>query len=390
MTEPVWSTTTVEAAVRRQVEARWGRLLMEVNAGAADREAAGTPLPERFLTAAGAQGLLGLSLPTPVGGGGLDLLSWIMVLEEIGYRCRDSGFALILGVRVAIAGALIELGRPDLIARYVRPMVAGKLGFALAYSEDADAFAMHTTLSRAPGGFRLSGRKDFLTGGQQADVILTYARDETGDLRACLVHRDDPGVEVIPLHPVGMHTSGPAALALRDVPLPEHRIVVATDGLSHAQRLLNARRLMVAAAPLGRARDLVERSVARLRTAIRQDEPLAERPNVQAAVGRMVIAVETSRAVLYRAAERVASGQGDPLFDPLVSTAKHAAVTGVRSVLEEALHVLGGHFYYGDPYFGTCLRDFAGLVAVAGTQDLLEINLGALLAATTTERTQQP
>lgn len=40
--------------------------------------------------------------------------------------------------------------------------------------------------------------------------------------------------------------------------------------------------------------------------------------------------------------------------------------------------MLGGHFYYGDPYFGTCLRDFAGLATVAGTQDLLEINLGAL------------
>ena len=390
MTEPIWSTTAVEAAVRRQVEARWGRLLAEVDAGAADRDAADTPLPKRFLAAAGAQGLLGLSLPRSVGGEGIDPLRWILVLEEVGYRCRDGGFALILGVRVAIAQALIELGRPDVVARYVRPLVAGELGLALAYSEDADAFAMRTTLTRTTGGFRLSGHKDFMTGGQQADVFLTYARNHTGDLVGCLVHRDDPGVEIVSLNPIGTRTSGPAALLLEDVPLPEHRIVVPTDGLGHAQRLLNARRLMVAAAPIGRARDLVERSAARLSHAIRLDEPLADRPNVQAALGRMYIAVETARAILYRAAERVAGGQSDPVFDPLVSTAKHVGVTGVRSVLEEALHVLGGHFYYGDPYFGTCLRDFAGLVAVAGTQDLLEINLGALVAAATTERTRDP
>ena len=367
------------AAQRRRGRSRTGRR----------RHLAAGAVPRRRQ----AQGLLGFSLPTSVGGWGLDQLTWILVLEEIGYRCRDTGFALIVGVRVAIADALIEVGRPDVIERYVRPLVAGKLGIALAYSEDADAFAMRTTLTQGTGGCRLSGRKDFLTGGQQARVFLTYARAESGDLTACLVHRDDPGVEVIPLYPVGTRTSGPAALVLRDVPVPEDRIVVDTDGFSHAQRLLNTRRLMVAAAPLGRARDLVERSAAHLRRTIRQDEPLAQRPNVQAALGRMIIAVESARALLYRAAERVAAGDSDPLFDPLVSAAKQAAVTAVRSVLEEALHVLGGHFYYGDPYFGTCLRDFAGLVAVAGTQELLEINLGALLAATTkdtTERTQQP
>jgi alkylation response protein AidB-like acyl-CoA dehydrogenase len=82
--------------------------------------------------------------------------------------------------------------------------------------------------------------------------------------------------------------------------------------------------------------------------------------------------------MLYRAARRVAAGEADPLFDPVLSAAKHFIVERVRSVLEETLQVLGGYFYYGDPYFGTCLRDFAGLVAVAGTQDLLEVNLGTL------------
>jgi alkylation response protein AidB-like acyl-CoA dehydrogenase len=94
----------------------------------------------------------------------------------------------------------------------------------------------------------------------------------------------------------------------------------------------------------------------------------------------MYIAVEAARAMLYRVADRPAD-QVDPVFDPPAAAAKHFIAEQVRYVVEQAIRVLGGQFYYGDPAFGACLRDFAGLVAVAGTQDLLEVNLGALAAA---------
>jgi alkylation response protein AidB-like acyl-CoA dehydrogenase len=375
----MWSRTDEEARIARLVDDRWGDLLAEINTGAAQRDADAVPVPARFLAAAGDSGLLAISLPRAVRGEGADLPTWAMALEQIGYRCQDTGFPLIVGIRAIIAQVLLDSGRPDLVREYVEPIARGKLGIALAYSEDADAFSMRTALRRtAGGGYRLSGRKDFMTGGLMAGAFLTYARTESGDLAACLVHRDDPGVEVTPLSPAGTRTSGPAALCLRDVPLAASRIVAAADGLSHAQNLLNRRRLIVCCAPVGRARALVELSLARLETTIRNGQPLSMLPNVQAALGRMYIAVESARAMLYRAA---AAGGTDPLFDPLISAAKHFIVERVRFVLEEALRVLGGYFYYGDPYFGICLRDFAGLVAVAGTQDLLEVTLGSLAAA---------
>ncbi|EDY49680.1 conserved hypothetical protein [Streptomyces clavuligerus] len=387
----MWSTTGAERKVAHEVEARWGELLAEVDTGAAERDATGRPVPSRFLGRAGALGLQAMPLPPEAGGSGADPLTWSLILEEIGYRCQDTGFSLILGIRAAVVRALWETGRPDVVERYVRPAARGELGTALAYSEDADAFSFRTTLRRTPGGYVLDGLKDFVTGGTHADVFLVYARDgATDDLAGCLVHRTDPGVTVRALDPVGTRTSGAAALELRSVPLVPERVVVPTDGLSHAQRLLNARRLTVCGAPIGRARALVEHAAARVNAAHRHGRPLSDLPNVQAALGRMYIAVEAARALLYRAAARVADGQADPMFDPLVSAAKHLVVDRVRSVLEEALQTLGGHFYYGEPYFGTCLRDFAGLVAVAGTQDLLAVNLGTLTAAHCARSTPSP
>jgi len=386
MADLLWSQTVSEAKAALEFDARWGRLMTDINVDAAAREAGAIPIPRRFFTRAGLLGLQALPLPPSVGGEALDPVSWSLALERIGYLCQDSGFPLVLGFRAIIAQALFETGRPDVIERYVKPVARGTLGIAMAYSEDADAFSFRTTLRRTAAGYLLAGHKDFMTGGLQADVILTYARTEDDDMVACLVHKDDPGVHVTPLAPVGTRTSGPAALDLHDVPLPEERIVASVDGLSHAQRLLNARRLTVSCAPVGRARALVELCVARLNTTVRHGQKLGEFPNVQGALGRMYISVEAARAMLYRAAQRVADGEADPLFDSLVSAAKNFIAEQVRSVLDETTRVLGGYFYYGDPYFGTCMRDFAGLVAVAGTQDILEVNLGSLVRTHTPPR----
>lgn len=381
MPDRVWSMTARERAVADRVDRQWGQLLAEVDAGAADRDATRSAVPERFLTAAAVQGLQALPLPTHVGGEDVGPLVWTLVLETIGVRCRDGGFAMILGIRAAIAQALLEVARPDLVNRYAIPIARGTLPVALAYSEDADTHSWRTTLSGPPGKRVLSGRKTFVSGGLHAQAFLTYARSDHGDVVACMVHQDDPGVSVVPASPVGTRTSGPASIELDAVAIPEDRIVTAVDGQTHAQRLLNTRRLTACAAPLGQARALVELSASRLSTTIRQGASLADLPNVQGALGRMQIAVEGARALLYRAADLACEGHVDPLFDPMVSAAKHVAARAARTVLDEAQRVLGGHFYYGDPYFGTCLHDFAGLMTVAGTQDLLEINLGALASA---------
>jgi alkylation response protein AidB-like acyl-CoA dehydrogenase len=82
-----------------------------------------------------------------------------------------------------------------------------------------------------------------------------------------------------------------------------------------------------------------------------------------------------------QAVDRVADGRTEPIFDPVVSAAKYFAVEQIRFVLERALNVLGGHGFYGTPHLGRYMSDYAGLVLVAGTQDILEVNLGAGVVA---------
>ncbi len=368
------------------VRSRWGDLLAEIGSSVVDRDRAGTSVSPDLLAALGSTGLLGLGLPERVGGAAVDEATWGTVLEQIGYLCADSALPLIINCKTDVARLICESGRDDLIDRYAVAIAQGLLGAGFAYTEGADAFSFRTVLVRKGDRYVLSGHKSYVTGGQMSGVFLVYATDETGDMQACLVEPDDPGVVVTPADPMGMRTAGPASVTFDDVVLPAWRILVPTDALTHAQGFLQRQRLWIPCGPLGRAQAVLEECASRSATTVRYGESLAELNNVKASLGRMYIAIESARATVHRALELAASGRAEPVFDPVIASAKHFAVTQVRFVLDQALNVLGGHAFYGTPHLGRYLRDFAGLVLLAGTQDILEVNLGAGVVVRTKER----
>ncbi|MGW7531295.1 acyl-CoA dehydrogenase family protein [Amycolatopsis sp. NPDC054798] len=370
-----------QAEIADLVDSRWGSLLDEIGATVAERDEARLPPPPALVEALAAAGLHGLSLDPEIGGAGVDVLTWGMVLEQIGYRCLDSALPMIVNHTIDIARFVHESGRSDLIERYATPICKGTLGAGIAYTEDADAWSFKTLLRRKGEDFVLTGYKSYVTAGTMSDVFLTYPLDEAGDMVACLVERNDPGVTVTPAEPIGMRTAGAAALVFEDVLLPADRILQATDGLTHAQRFLSNQRLWITCAPLGRAQRVLEDCAARLSASIRYGEPVSGLKNVEATLGRMYVAIEAARAMLYHALDRVGAGRAEPVFDPVLSAAKHFAAEQLRFVLESAFRVLGGYGFYGTPHLGRFMRDFSGLTLVAGTNDILETNLGAGVVA---------
>lgn len=360
------------------VRGRWGPLLAEIGAGAADRYSGGVTLPRKFLTMAGEAGIQGLSFPEELGGGGVDPVTWGLILEEIAFQCEEAAFPIILSMSTGVASVLCKTGHEEIVREYALPLISGERTATLAFSEDADLFSLRTVLRRTAGGYRLSGRKDYITGGLAADLFLTYARDGEGCLVACLVEADQPGVEVKPAGGIGFQTCGMASLTLHDVELTREQVITGEEGLGHAQLYLNYRRLILSCLVTGLMRALFDRCVARLRGTVRHDQPVTELPNVQAAVGRMYIAVESVKAMVHETLAKVAADEVDPLFDPSISAAKHLATEQALYVADQAFRILGGHGYYGDPFYGRYLRDCVGLLCAAGTQEILEINLGAL------------
>jgi alkylation response protein AidB-like acyl-CoA dehydrogenase len=348
----------------------------DVNPGAVERDDTGTCFPRDLFKDLAAEGLLGYFMPKELGGGGQDALHWGITLEQVGYVCDDGSLPLVLGLCASVCRTIYDSGRSDLIDEFARPMVTGDRMGAFAYSDGADAFHFKSTARRQGQEWLLNGEKMLVTGGAIADVFMTYLRSEENDLMVFLIDRSDPGVEVTPIEVTGMRAAGLATLRLNNVMLPDWRLMVDADGLSHAQRFLNNRRVLLACGPLGRMQAIYENCVDELRQIVRYGKPLTQMPNVQVTLGRMFVAIETGRAICYRALQRIVDGLADPLFDPVVSAAKYYITDSSVNLVPTVMRVLGGGGYLKSRRYERYMRDFCGMLAGGGAQDIIEVDLG--------------
>lgn len=381
--------TDDEAAFSASVRERFRAYLVdEVNPGAEARDAHEQPIPRALLQRAVELGLFQLPLPPALGGEGLDVHRWGLALQEVGYLCEDASFPNLISLRSAVAATLYETGRADIIEKYAKPMARGELNGALAYSDAADPFAFQSNVKREGDTCVLDGEKFLVTGGVDADVFMTYLRVESGDLVCVLIERSDPGVTTEPVPVIGLRSMGLSNFKFAQTRVPASRVIVERDGLSHAQRLLNSRRVLLACAPLGRMIATFELCVEALRGTRRYKTSIVEQPNVQATLGRMFVDIESSRALLHSALRRARDQRGDydPLFDPIVSAAKYHVAERAIDVLHSAFRLLGGKGYTRALRVERFLRDAYGLMAGGGAQDILEIQLGVGAVARVEQR----
>jgi alkylation response protein AidB-like acyl-CoA dehydrogenase len=370
------------AEIARSVRERFGGFILEhINPEASARDAVNAPLPREILREAARLGLTGMALPRDVGGEGRDLYTWGLVIEEVAYLSDDLSFPLLISLFSAVASTINDSGRDELVARYVEPVVRGDRFVSFAFSEERDAFSFLSTAAKDGDCYVLNGRKVIVTGGLLADAYMTYLRNDRGDLVTVLVERDDPGLEVTPVHTMGVRAAGLARLRFHDVRVPADRILAARDGLAHVQRFLNQRRLLLSCGAVGRMRWAVDSCVQLLSGTERYRMALTDMQAVQAKLGRIFISLETSRIVAHDGLRRLAAGDYDPIWDPHLSAAKHYLTEQAIDIGHAILHLTGGRGYESKYGFERYVRDVAGLIAGSGAQDILEIDLGVWLVS---------
>lgn len=364
--------------IAKEATDRFGRFLKErINPGALERDSNMSTFSPDVLKEAADLGLVGFTAPTEVGGGGNSWFKWGHVLEEIGYLCSDSGLPMLLSYRESATNLVYRSGRQDLIDRYVRPAVAGESFIGWVYSEGQDPFSFKTTVHEVSGGYVVNGEKIAVTGALGDDAFIVYGLNEAkNDLIAVIVERDDPGLEITPINTMGLRSIGVGRMSFNQVRVPKDRVLTPRDGVSHAQVFINERRITGACWVLGRMRSLFEKVVGELSQRIRYSQPLTEMQTVQAALGRMSVAIESSRLMTHNMLERTTRTDIDINWDPYVAMAKYFLIQQAISIADTAQQLLGGYGYFQEFEFDRYLRDFYGVVPIIGTQYTLEVDLG--------------
>ena len=305
-------------------------------------------VPARTIPLLREQGYLGMLLPPEHGGGGVDLGTYCLALEEFSRSHRM--FTLLLDYSSGLCPiAIHRFGTEAQKHRWLPGLVRGELRAAFALTEPeagSDSAAIRTRAERRPGGWAITGRKHYISGGHNADVLLVIAvtdpeRRARGGISAFLVPRGAPGFTVTRVdQTIGSDVVKLGELTFEDCVVPADALLGQEgDGFRIAMSSLVNGRLGVACSCLGAADRLLEMSVAHAKSRVTFGKPLAERQAIQWMLADSAVEIELGRAYVYETLRRVMAGEE---VGSAASLCKLYATEMAGRVADRAVQIHGG------------------------------------------------
>jgi alkylation response protein AidB-like acyl-CoA dehydrogenase len=298
------------------------------------------------------QGWTGLIFSEDDGGLGLGMVELAVAFEEMGRALVPGAFLST----VALAGSLIEKAcSPEYRAQRLQAICAGRSKATVALLEETGNWNPEVvTMAATPvdGGFKLNGKKLFVSDASVADCIITVARAGS-DIVIAFVDAAAPGVTVKPMPGIDV-TRLLSAVEFKDVFVNDEDVITdpakARAALDYA---LDVATLALSAEMVGGMQLLLEASVEYAKTRKQFGKPIGQFQAVQHHCANMLLMTESARSAVYYAAWLMGN---DPAEAPVaVSIAKAYASDGYREVGNLAVQVHGGigftwdeniHFYY--------------------------------------------
>ncbi len=329
-------------------------------------------------------GLLGLGMPEACGGGGADMLTTALAIEEV---ARVSGTASLL-IAVQHLGALpiMLAGTPEQQRRFLTPVAEGAQLAAFALTEPeagSDAGAARTRAIADGAGWRLTGTKIFITHGSVAKTLVVFAATEAGGqaqgMSAFVVPADAPGFHVGHVEEkLGIHGSETAQLQFDNVRLePDQLLGRVGEGFKIAMRTLDRSRLGIAAQALGLAQGAFDAAQAHLAERRQFGRALTDFQGLQWMLADMATRIEASRQLLYTACDVVeAAGfaiDSSAEVTRLSAMAKLMASDTAMQVTTDAVQLFGGYGYIRDYPVERMMRDAKITQIYEGTNQVQRI-----------------
>ncbi|HRP94622.1 MAG TPA: acyl-CoA dehydrogenase family protein [Rhodocyclaceae bacterium] len=323
-------------------------------------------------------GIQGLPVPEDYGGTGLDALSCALVLEALGYGCRDGGLVFSLSAHLlACVVPLWQHGSEAQKRRYLPGLCDGTLVGAHAITEagsGSDSFAMRTRAVRGDGGWRINGAKTFISNGPVADVAVVFAVTDAdkgfhGGVTAFFVEAGTPGFSSgQKFDKLGLRTSPVGELVFDDMYVPGEAVLGQVGGGAAVfATAMDWERCLLVAGHVGTMERLLDTSVTYARTRQQFGQPIGKFQAVAHKIADMKVQLEAARLLTYRAAWRL-QHQRNASLDAAI--AKLAVSESLLKTALEAVHVHGGYGYMVEYEVERALRDAVGSTIYSGTSEM--------------------
>jgi alkylation response protein AidB-like acyl-CoA dehydrogenase len=322
---------------------------------------------------AASSGLTGLFAPSSVGGLGLSLPEGMPVFEELGRG--DAAFAFSLSMHNAVAAAMGTAAPPELAARWAPPLAAGEAlgGFSLTEPHaGSDATAITTRAEQTDHGWRVTGRKAWVSLAGEADLFLVVCRTAPGpghaDIAIMAVERAAPGVSFSePYRKNCAHFLPIAEMELEAA--PAELVVPPGSGMRAALGAIDVARCDIAAIACGLHAEAIDVALAATRHRQAFGRRVLDFQGVQWQLADLATQLEASRLLVARAAAAI----GTPAGPVAVAHAKRFAPDAALRAAIACSELLGAYGWLEDHPLARFISLAKMLQVVDGTAEIQRV-----------------
>jgi alkylation response protein AidB-like acyl-CoA dehydrogenase len=300
-----------------------------------------------------ALGLMGIEVPEELGGAGGTLFMVTLAVEEISRV--DASAAILVDVQNTLVNhPMLRYGSAEQRERFLPRLTSDTVG-AYALSEagsGSDAFGLETRAVRAEGGgWRLTGRKLWITNGGEAGIFIIFATSDPSagyrGITAFVVERDTPGFAVGKKEDkLGIRASSTTELLLDGCAVPDENVLGPVgQGYKIAIETLNEGRIGIGAQMIGVARGALDAAVGYVKERRQFGKPIAEFQAIQFQLAQAATELEAARLMVYNAARL--KDVGAP-FTIEAAMAKLMSSQVCERVTSLCVELFGGYGYTTD------------------------------------------
>jgi len=346
----------------------------------------------------GELGLLGVPWPEELGGAGLDLLSYVIVLHELAKV--DASHSLTISAHTTLGTSpIVNFGTDEQKRRYVPPLASGHVmgGFGLTEPDaGSDAGGTRTTAVRRGGCYVLNGSKRFITHGSVGEIFVVTAVTNPGQgtkgISSFILSKQTSDIEIATrlgvghdasLQPMkgfragkkedklGWRASDTCELIMEDVEVPaENMLGEEGQGFVNFMKTLDAGRVGIGALSLGIAEGAFELALQYASMRKQFGQAIAHFQGIQFQLSDLATEIEAGKQLVYHAAWLAQHGK--PFSKEAAMAKLFCSELAMRATIK-AVQIHGGYGYTKDYPVERMMRDAKVCEIGEGTSEIQRI-----------------
>ncbi|MBN2619526.1 acyl-CoA dehydrogenase family protein [candidate division WOR-3 bacterium] len=304
-------------------------------------------------------GILGALVPEEYDGAGLDLIGFVVSLEEMSKVCASLA-TVIAAHNAFFVYPILKYGNDGLKKKYLPAAVTGEIigGFACTGTHE-------TKVEKSGAGCTINGTNPFVLNAAANGPFTAFLPKSEGSVLACVIDRDahieqDDTNSVLGLKSAGIHR-----VSFKDFTLPEHNVLsTPAQGNAIQNETLTIASISLAAVLVGIAQGACDEAIKYAKERVQFAQPIISFGMVREKIALMATRIEASRQLVYNAAMLCDAGKK---VQPSASIARYFAGETAVEVTDEAIQIFGGYGYMKDYPVERYFRDAQTVNVIGGT-----------------------